>query len=159
MSNLLKKAAAVTPSLDDLIRDEITTKARVDGLSTKLDQLQRRLDHPEPGDTRETQAQIESEIAETLRDLRIAKGNYDRLAAARAEAQKAAAREQIDRETAEMIKRTEEIVRTIPGKIRGHAKDLVELQHPSSPRMINSSVPSMKSVPHSAWRRCRFLNT
>ncbi len=125
--NLLKKAAASSSSLDELIRAEAATKSRLDGLDTRLAQLKTRLDNPEPDDTRETLAPIAKEFADLQIDLRLAKGHHDRAVAARAEAEKTAALDQVLRESDKLAGRTAEVVKTVPGKVRKQVLELIEM--------------------------------
>jgi hypothetical protein len=124
--SLLKKAVASSPNLDELIRAETATKSRLDGLGARQAQLKARLACPEPDDTRETLAPIAKELTDIEIDLSIAKGNHDRAAAARAEAEKVAVLDQVLRESDRLAACTGEIVKTTPSIVRKHVLELLQ---------------------------------
>jgi hypothetical protein len=112
-------------TIEELKRAEAATKARLDGVRAKRGERQARYDVPAPDDTPETLVQLEKELADLDREERLANANHQRAVAALADAEKAAERNEIERQSAELVALTDEIVKTTPAKIRKLAAELV----------------------------------
>lgn len=105
-------------SLDDLIRDEAAAKARLVTAGAAFDQLHVRQLNPQPDDTTEWLVELEAKIIKARVSRNKARADYERAVAARKAAEKQSALDILNRERADLEKKTELMVKTKPERVR-----------------------------------------
>jgi hypothetical protein len=127
MSNAIKKAAVSVQTFDDLARAEAAAKARLEAISAKKEQKQKRYDEAGPDETEESLAQLKMDLDRDGIAEHKAKSDYDRAVAARAAAEAELVLSEARRRRADLEKRLEEAVSMTPAAYTRLAEQLLAL--------------------------------
>jgi hypothetical protein len=128
-SSISKKQSAggdlIPRSLDELARDVSATRPRHENEEAEIARLEMRRANPEPEDTAESLAALDSQIGKRRPVRDLAKAAHARAVTALADAEKKAAADGLARERAEYLKLHDDMVRTKPAKIRQLSEALI----------------------------------
>jgi chromosome segregation ATPase len=113
-NNANRKVADNKQLLDELLRAEAATNARLETAAAELAQREARDANLEPSDTPATLAQIEKDLADARRAMRVAKANHDRAVNARQAAEAESALTEDRRARTDLERRLDEAAKRAP---------------------------------------------